>query len=111
MAINSFKALLRALNSNCWAHPRPELLKNAVISPPAAIAEIMAETPERLAAENAISSAAPPASLETQTKSNAKSDAMTAPPAEKPAPIKRRRTYVPGDTTRTTRSRPNPTGR
>jgi hypothetical protein len=110
MAINSFKALLRALNSNCWAHPRPELLKNAVISPQA-VAEIAAETPERLAAENAISSAAPSASLETQTKSNAKSNAMTAPPAEKPTPIKRRRTYVPGDTTRTTHSRPNPTGR
>jgi hypothetical protein len=46
MAINSFKALLRALNSNCWAHPRPELLKNAVI-PPLAVAEIVAETPER----------------------------------------------------------------
>src|SRR6516164_7033784 len=30
MAINSFKALLRALNSNCWAHPRPEPLKNTV---------------------------------------------------------------------------------
>jgi hypothetical protein len=111
MAIKSFKALLRALNSNCWAHPRPELLKNTVISPPAAIVEITAETPERLAAENAISSAVPPASVETQTKSNAKNNAMTAPPAEKPPPIKRRRTYLPGDTTRTTRSRPNRTGR
>jgi hypothetical protein len=111
MEINSFKALLRALNSNCWAHPRSELLKNTVISPSAAIAEIAAETPERLAAENVISSAAPSASLETQSKSNAKSNAMTAPPAEKPTPIKRRRTYVPGDTTRTTRSRPNPAGR
>jgi hypothetical protein len=110
MAINSFKALLRALNSNCWAHPRPELLKNAVISPPA-VAEIAAETPERLAAENAISSAAPPASLEMQNKPNAKSNAMTAPPAEKPPPIKRRRTYVSNDTMRTTRSRPNPAGR
>jgi hypothetical protein len=111
MAINSFKALLRALNSNCWAHPRPELLKNAVISPPAAIAEIAAETPERPAAENAISSAAPPASVERQNKSNAKSNAMTAPPAEKPPPVKRRRTYLPGDTTRPTRSQPNPAGR
>jgi hypothetical protein len=111
MAINSFKALLRALNSNCWAHPRPELLKNAVISPPAAIAEIAAETPERPAAENAISSAAPPASVERQNKSNAKSNAMTAPPAEKPPPVKRRRTYLPSDTTRPTRSQPNPAGR
>ena len=111
MAIKSFKALLRALNSNCWAHPRPELLRSAVISPPATIAEIAAATDERLAAENVISSAAPPASLETQTKSNAKSNAMTAPPTEKPTPIKRRRTYVPGDTTRTTRSNPNRAGR
>jgi hypothetical protein len=110
MAIKSFKALLRALNSNCWAHPRPELLKNADISPPA-VAEIAAETPERLAAENAISSVVPPASVETQNKSNAKNNAMTAPPAEKPPPVKRRRTYVPGDATRTTHSRPNPTGR
>ena len=30
--IKSFKLLLRALNSNCWAHPRLELLKNAVVS-------------------------------------------------------------------------------
>jgi hypothetical protein len=111
MAITSFNVLLRALNSNCWAHPRPELLTSAVISPPAAIVEIAAETSERPAAENAISSAAPPASLETQTKSNAKSNAMTAPPTEKPPPIKRRRTYVPGDTTRTTRSNPNRAGR
>ena len=111
MEIKSFKVLLRALNSNCWAHPRPELLTSAVISPPAAIVEIAAETSERPAAENAISSAAPPASLETQTKSNAKSNAMTAPPTEKPPPIKRRRTYVPGDTTRTTRSNPNRAGR
>jgi hypothetical protein len=110
VAINSFKALLRALNSNCWAHPRPELLKNAVISPPAAV-ETAAETPGRPAAENAISRAAPAASVETQTKSNAKNNAVPAPPVEKLPPVKRRRTYVPGDTTRTTRSRPNPTGR
>ncbi len=110
MAITSFKALLRALNSNCWAHPRSHLLKNAVISPAAAV-EIAAATPEPSAAENAISNAAPPASLETQTKSNAKSNTMTVAPAEKPTPVKRRRTYVPGDTTRTTRSRPNPAGR
>jgi hypothetical protein len=112
MEINSFKALLRALNSNCWAHPRPELLKSGVISP-SAIAEIATETPERLAVENAISSAVPPASVETQSKSNAKSNAVPAltPPAEKPSPVKQRRTYVPADTTRTTRSRPNPSGR
>src|SRR5690349_5423566 len=107
MAINSFKMLLRALNSNCWAHPRPELLKSTVISPPAPIVEIAAETPERPAAENAISSAASPASVEMQNKLDANSNAMTAPPVEQPPPVKRRRTYVPADTTRTTRSRPN----
>ena len=111
MEIKSFKALLRALNSNCWAHPRPELLTSAVISPPAAIVEIAVETPERPAAENAISNAVPPASLEMQNKLAANSKAMTAPPVEKPPPVKRRRTYLPADTTRTTRARPNPAGR
>jgi len=110
MEIKSFKALLRALNSNCWAHPRPELLKHAIISPPA-VMEIAAETGERPAAENAIGSAMPSASLETQSKSNAKSNAVPAPPADKRLPVKRRRTYLPANTTRATRSRPNPVGR
>ena len=113
MEIKSFKALLRALNSNCWAHPRPELLKkNMVISQPAVV-EIAAETGERPAVENAISGAAPSASLETQSKSNAKNNVVPAPmpPMEKLLPVKRRRTYVPGDAIRATRSRPNPAGR
>jgi hypothetical protein len=107
MEIKNFKELLRALNSNCWAHPRPEPLKNVVISPPAVV-ETAAETGERPAAENVISSPVSPASFETQSKSNAKSNAA---PVEKPLPVKRRRTYIPADTTRTTRSRPNPAGR
>jgi hypothetical protein len=45
MEIKSFKSLLRALNSNCWAHPRPEPVKDVVISPPA-IERIAAETRE-----------------------------------------------------------------
>jgi hypothetical protein len=110
MEIKSFEALLRALNSNCWAHPRPELLKNAVISPPAAV-EIAAATGERPAAVNAINSAVPPASVEMQSKSNVKSNAAPASPAEKPTPVKRRRTYVSADTTRKTSLRPNPAGR
>jgi hypothetical protein len=112
MEIKSFKALLRALSSNCWAHPRPEPLKNAVISP-AAVAEVAATTSEPPAAENAISNAVPPALSQTQIKSDTKSDALPAltPPAEKPPPVKRRRTYVPGDPPRTTRSRPKPAGR
>jgi len=110
MAINSFKSLLRALNSNCWAHPRPAPLKNTVISAPA-VTEIAAETSAPAAAEDAISSAPPPASLETQSQSKAKDNAMPAPQAEKPPPAKRRRTYVPDDIMRTTRMRPNPAGR
>ncbi len=112
MEIKSFKSLLRALNSNCWAHPRPEPVKDAVISPPA-IAQIAAETREPPAAEGAISTVPPPASLETHSKSKAKDNAVPAPMplVEKPPPAKRRRTYVPNDTMRTTRARPNPASR
>ncbi|MBV8357547.1 MAG: hypothetical protein JO189_06365 [Deltaproteobacteria bacterium] len=107
--IKSFKLLLRALNSNCWAHPRPESLKHAVVSPPA-VAEIAAETPAPPVSASATGTAPRPVSLETPGKSKAKGHAVPAPlpPA---SPAKRRRTYVPGDTTRTTRSRPNPSGR
>src|SRR5215831_15905880 len=106
--LKSFKLLLRALNSNCWAHPRPESLKHVVVSPPA-VAEIAAES-SAPAAVGSASSAPPPAALETPGKAKAKDHVVPAsmPPV---APAKRRRTYVPGDTTRTTRSRPNPTGR
>jgi hypothetical protein len=45
MQISSFKSLLRALRSDCWAHPRPKPLTNAVIAAPA-IAEIAAEIPQ-----------------------------------------------------------------
>ena len=107
--IKSFKLLLRALNSNCWAHPRPEALKNAVLSPPA-VAEIAAETPAPPVSESAASTAPRPASLETPGKAKAK-DLAVAAPLPPVAPAKRRRTYVPGDINRTTRSRPNPTGR
>jgi hypothetical protein len=109
MEIKSFKSLLRALNSNCWAHSRPEPVKDAVISPPA-IAQIAAETREPPAAESTVP---PPASLETHSKSEAKNNAVPAPTprVEKPPPVKRRRTYIPNDTTRTTRTRQNPAGR
>ena len=108
MEINSFKALLRALNSNCWAHPRPRPLKNTVISAPA-VTEIAAETSVPVAAEGAMSSAPPAALLETQSKLKAK-DNPVMPQAAKPPQAKRRRTYVPGDIMRT-RTRPNPTSR
>jgi len=108
--IKNFKLLLRALNSNCWAHPRPELLKNVIISPPA-VAQTATEISSPSAAESAIGIPPPPALSETQSKSNAKSNALSAPPVEKTSPVKRRRTYIPNDTTRSTHPRPNPTGR
>jgi len=107
LAINSFKSLLRALNSNCWAHPRPAPLKNMVISAPA-VTEIAAETSAPVAAEGAISSAPPAALLETQSSLKAKDNMVVVSQAEKLPAAKRRRTYVPGDTTRATRTRPNP---
>src|ERR1700758_5690762 len=50
--LKSFKLLLRALNSHCWAHPRPESLKHAVVSPPA-VAEIATKTSAPVAVESA----------------------------------------------------------
>jgi len=108
MELKSFKLLLRALNSNCWAHPRPELLKHAAVSPPA-VAEVAAESSTPAAVESA-SSAPPPASLKTPGKAKGK-DYVVPTPLPPVAPAKRRQTYIPNDTTRTTRSRPNPTGR
>ena len=112
MEIKNFKSLLRALNSNCWAHPRPGPLKKAAISPPA-VAQIATETSAAPAAESAISIPSPPALPEVQRKPNVKSSSVPspAPSVEKPSPVKRRRTYVPNDATRTTRPRPNPSGR
>jgi hypothetical protein len=110
--LDSFKALLRALNSNCWAHPRPGQMKNAVITA-RAVAAVAVETPEPPASESAINAAPPPASLEPPSEPKAKSNEVTAPmpPVEKPPPAKRRKTYVPANTTRTTRARRNPPGR
>src|SRR5216684_1150444 len=73
--IKSFKSLLRALNSNCWAHPRPEPVKDAVITP-TTIAQIATGTHEPPHAEGAISTVPPPASLETRSKSKAKDNAV-----------------------------------
>ena len=109
MEIKSFKLLLLALNSNCWAHPRPELLKHAAVSPPT-VSEVATETSTPPVSASATSTAPRPASLETPGKSKAK-DHMMLPPKPPAAPAKRRRTYVPNDSTRTMRSRPNPTGR
>jgi hypothetical protein len=110
--LDSFKSLLRALNSNCWAHPRPGPVKKAVIAAHAAAA-VAAETSEPSAAESAINTAPPPASLETPSESKAASTGVMAPlpPVEKPPVVKRRKTYVPDNTVRTTRTRRNPPGR
>src|SRR5215467_3413163 len=69
--IKSFKLLLRALNSNCWAHPRLEALTNAEVAPPAVV-EIAAEPPTPPVSESATGTAPRPASLETPGKSKAK---------------------------------------
>jgi hypothetical protein len=117
MEINSFKSLLRALRSDCWVHPRPKPLTNAVIAAPA-IADIAAEPPNPPASDTAISTAAistasRPASLEKQSEPKAKSNDVPAPMprVEKPPPAKQRRTYVPNNTVRTMRVRQNPPGR
>jgi hypothetical protein len=111
VAIDSFKSLLRALNSNCWAHPRPAPLKNAIVAAPA-VAEVAAQTPEPPASESAISTASSRASLKTRSESKAKSKEMApTPQVDKPPPTKQRRTYIPNNTTRTTRPRQNPPGR
>jgi hypothetical protein len=117
MEINSFKSLLRALRSDCWAHPRPKPLTNAVIAAPA-IAEIAAEPPNPPASDPAISTAtigtaSRRTSLEKQSEPKAKSNEEPAPmpQVEKPPPAKQRRTYVPNTPARTMRVRPNPTGR
>jgi hypothetical protein len=117
MEISRFKSLLRALSSNCWAHPRPKPLQNAVIAVPA-IAEIAADPPDPPASDPAISTAAISTasrrtSLEKQSEPKAKSNQVPAPMprVEQPPPAKQRRTYVPNNTARTMRVRQNPPGR
>jgi hypothetical protein len=110
--LDSFKALLRALNSDCWAHPRPGPVKQAVIAAPVAAA-VEAESPEPPASDTAINAAPPPASVGTPSSPQAASTGVMAPmpPVEKPPPAKRRKTYVPDTTVRTTRARRNPPSR
>jgi hypothetical protein len=112
MEINSFKSLLRALSSNCWAHPRPKPLPDAVIAAPP-IAEIATEPPNPPASDTAISTASRSASLEKQSEPKPKSNQLPAPmpQIEKPLPAKQWRTYVPNNTARTMRVRQNPPGR
>jgi len=116
--LNNFKSLLRALNSNCWVHPRPEPPKDA-ITPVQAIPE----TTEAPASKSAASTLPQQASSKNQNESKPRSKDVTAatprvekqPPIEqrmdKPAPVKQRRTYVPETTARRTHERQKPFGR
>ena len=103
--INNFKSLLRALNSDCWAHPRPEPSKHAAITA-SPITETAAKTAEPRPSENAISSEPRQASMERPRQSNANSkDSAPTPRVEQTPPIKRRKTYIPNNATQRTRPR------
>ena len=105
MEINNFKSLLRALNSDCWAHPRPELSKPVAIAENP-ITETAAKTQEPRPSENAISSEPRQASLERPRQSNANSkDSAPTLRVEQTPPIKRRKTYIPNNATQRTRPR------
>lgn len=117
--INNFKSLLRALNSNCWVHPRPESLKDAV-TPVQTIADIGTKTSEPVASKDATSRPPQQASSKTQNESKPTSKEVTVgrpglekQPAikqqvDKQPPVKHRRTYIPEATTRRTRERQPP---
>jgi len=107
--ISDFKSLLRALNSNCWVHPRPEPRKDA--STPV---QAIAEPTEPLVSKSAVSTPPRQESSNTQHESKPPSKELAAgmPEVEKKLPaIKQRRTYVPESTTRKTRERQKPFGR
>jgi hypothetical protein len=111
MEINNFKSLLRALNSDCWAHTRPEPSKHAPIAV-RPITETAAKAEEPRPSENAINSGPRPASMEISRQSNANSkDSVPTLPVEQAPPIKRRKTYIPNNATQRTRPRQSPPGR
>lgn len=109
--INNFRSLLRALNSDCWAHPRPEPSKNAaIVTTP--ITETAAKADEPRPSENAISSGPRQASMETPRQSNVNSkDSAPTLRVEQTTPIKRRKTYIPNNATQRTRPRQSPFNR
>jgi hypothetical protein len=121
--IKNFKLLLRALNSSCLVHPRPEPLK-VVVAPIQAIADIGTKTSEPLVSNEATSTPPQQALSKSQTESKPTTKEVTAatPRVEKqppigqrvdksPPPVKQRRTYFPETTTRRTRERQKPFGR
>jgi hypothetical protein len=103
--INNFTSLLRAVNSDCWAHPRPEPSKHAAITA-SPVAEAAAKTNDPRPSENAICSGARQASMEIarQSKANRK-DSDPILRVEQTPPIKRRKTYIPNNATQRTRPR------
>jgi hypothetical protein len=118
--IKNFKLLLRALNSNCLVHPRPEPLKVAV-APVQAIADIGTKASEPLVSNEATSTPPQQASSKSQNESKPTSKEVTGEMArvekrpsvkqgmEKPPPPgKQRRVYVPA--TGRTRERQKPFG-
>lgn len=120
--ISNIKSLLRALNSTCLVHPRPEPPKEAV-APVWAIANIAIKTSEPVASKDSISTPPHQPLSKTQKESKPTSKEFTAgmprlekpPPTrqlvDKPPPVKHRRTYVPETTTQKTRERQRPSGR
>jgi hypothetical protein len=128
--MKNFKLLLRALNSTCLVHPRPEPLKVAVIPvevtpvpPVQAIADIGTKVSEPVVSKEATSTPPPRASSKTQNDS--KPTSKQATPAmsrlekpqpieqrvDRPPPVKQRRVYVPDTSTGRTRERQRPFGR
>jgi hypothetical protein len=128
--IKNFKLLLRALNSNCLVHPRPEPLKVAGTpveaspdTPVEAIADIGTKASEPVVSKKATSTLSQQASSKTQNESKPTSKQATPgmlrlekpQPIEqrvdRPPPVKQRRVYVPDTTTGRTRERQRPFGR
>ncbi|MBV8892806.1 MAG: hypothetical protein JO138_08485 [Acidobacteriaceae bacterium] len=126
--IKNFKLLLRALNSNCLVHPRPEPLKVAVtpvevspINPVLPIADVGTKAGEPVVSKEGATM--PPRQAKTQNES--KPTSKQAMPGmsglqkpqpieqrvDKPPPVKQRRVYVPDTRTGSTRQRQRPFGR
>jgi hypothetical protein len=115
--IKNFKLLLRALNSNCLVHPRPEPLKVAVtpvkvnpVTPVQAITDIGTKASEPVVSNEATST--PPQQASSKMQNESKSTSKQATPGmlrlektqpieqrvDRPPPVKQRRIYVPDNT-------------
>jgi hypothetical protein len=96
--INNFRSLLRALSSDCWAHPRPEPPKDAVMAAGPAT-ETAATRNEPRSSENASGSGTRQASMETPRQSSASKDSAPTLRVDQSPPLKRRKTYIPSSVT------------